>query len=171
MKKPFFSTKSPSEVFELFPHFPLVDKEKIPLEEAKGRVLAEDITANENLPGFERATMDGYALKAEDTFGASEASPAWLNIIGEVKMGEVTDLVLKRGEAVKIATGAMLPKGANAVIMIEHTHIVDENTIEVFKPLAPLENIVRADEDFASCRNLPDQDESFLHLEPLFQIL
>jgi len=108
--------------------------------------------------------MDGYALKAEDTFGASEASPAWLNIIGEVKMGEVTDLVLKRGEAVKIATGAMLPKGANAVIMIEHTHIVDENTIEVFKPLAPLENIVRADEDFA-------KGESFLHLEPLFQIL
>ncbi|CAD7782567.1 MAG: hypothetical protein KIIPBIDF_01696 [Candidatus Methanoperedenaceae archaeon GB50] len=97
MKKPFFSTKSPSEVFELFPYFPLVDKEKIPLEEAKGRVLAEDITANENLPGFERATMDGYALKAEDTFGASEASPIWLNIIGEVKMGKVTDLVVKKG--------------------------------------------------------------------------
>jgi len=149
MKKPFFSTKSPSEVFELFPHFPLVDKEKIPLEEAKGRVLAEDITANENLPGFERATMDGYALKAEDTFGASEASPIWLNIIGEVKMGKVTDLVVKRGEAVKIATGAMLPQGANAVIMVEYTHMVDKNTIEVFKPLAPLENVIRADEDFA----------------------
>jgi len=148
MKKDFLITKSPQELFKLYSSFPQMEKETVFLEEALGRVLAEDISASEDLPGFKRATMDGYAVKAKDTFGASESAPIWLKVIGEVKMGEIPEYKLNRGEAVKIYTGGMLPEGADAVLMLEYTQIIDEETIEVLKPVAPLENIILADEDF-----------------------
>jgi len=149
MKKGFFSAKLPQQIFDFFLNFSPVAKEEIELEDALGRVLAEDFIAPEDLPGFSRATVDGYALRAKDTFGASEAVPVWLKVIGEVKMGEIPQAILKREEAIKIATGGMLPKGANAVVMVEHTQQVDETTIEVFKPVTPLENVVLANEDFS----------------------
>lgn len=149
MKKEFFSTKLPEEVFSFFPCFPPVGEETVSLEEGLGRVLAEDFCAPENLPGFRRATMDGYAVKAEDTFGASEAVPVWLNIISKIKIGEAPEFELKSHQTAEISTGGMLPKGANAVVMLEYTQKVDEATIEMFKPVAPLENVMLADEDFA----------------------
>jgi len=149
MQKDFFSTELPEDVLASFSCFSPVKQEIVALEEGLNRVLAKDFYAPEDFPGFRRATMDGYALKAEETFGASEAVPVWLTVVGEIKMGEVSSFTLKRGEAVKIATGGMLPEGANAVVMVEHTQLVDETTVEVFKPVAPLQNIMLADEDFA----------------------
>jgi molybdopterin molybdotransferase len=149
MKRLFSTIKLPQEVFNLFSFFPSVNQTKVILRNSYARVLAKDIIASQDLPGFNRATMDGYAVKAEDTFGASDGSPAWLKIIGEVRMGEVPSFGLERGETVKIATGGMLPEGTNAVVMLEYSHCLDEATIEVFKPVAPLENVIRFDEDFS----------------------
>ncbi len=121
--------------------------ELCPIEHAYGRVLAEDILSPEDLPGFNRSTMDGYAVYAEDTYGASDSSPAYLTVTGRIHMGKEANFSIKRGEAAEIPTGGMLPDGANAVIMYEHTNRVDESMVEVLKPVAAGENIIRADED------------------------
>ena len=101
----------------------------------------------EDMPSFPRATMDGYAVNAKDTFGASETIPSFLSVIGEVRMGEVPEVEIRRGEAVKISTGGMLPSGANGVVMIEYTHTVDSDTIEIIRPISPYENVIRPGED------------------------
>ena len=121
--------------------------EDCPIEQAYHRVLAEDIFSPEDLPGFSRSTMDGYAVFAEDTYGASEASPAYLSISGRILMGKGADFTLKRGQAAEIPTGGMLPEGANAVVMYEHTNRIDDSMVEILKPVASGENIIRADED------------------------
>ncbi|KPJ63894.1 MAG: molybdenum cofactor biosynthesis protein [Syntrophobacter sp. DG_60] len=146
--KVFFSTIHPKEVFKIIEKFDSVGEETVSIERALKRVLAEDVLSPMNIPGFNRATMDGYAVNSKDTFGASEAVPAWLKIIGEVKMGEVPDFKVDRGEAVKISTGGMLPAGTDAVVMLEYTQHVDETTIEVLKPVAPLEHVIQFNEDF-----------------------
>lgn len=124
--------------------------EKIPIEEAYGRVLSEDISSPDNLPGFNRSTVDGFAVVASDTFGATESMPTYLEVKGEVPMGEEPSLNLRKGEAVRIATGGMLPYGADAVVMLEHVQFLDEKLIEVLKPAAPKENIISYDEDARS---------------------
>jgi len=98
-----------------------LDIERIPLEEAYNRVLAEDIKALLDSPSFDRSAMDGYAVKAEDTFGSSETSPAYLKVVDRIGAGDTSKIVLKQGEAIKIATGAPIPEGANAVVMEEYT--------------------------------------------------
>ena len=90
--KGFFSTKLPKEVSEFIVKFDSVGAEVVSIERALGRVLAEDVSSPINIPGFDRSTVDGYAVNSKDTFGASEAVPAWLKVIGEVKMGEVPHL-------------------------------------------------------------------------------
>jgi molybdopterin molybdotransferase len=100
-----------------------------------------------DLPEFNRATMDGYAVKAQSTFGASEAMPALFAIIGAVGMGEVPTVSVGPGEAVHIATGGMLPSGADSVVMVEHTQRLDEQSLEVFKSAAPLQNVMEIGED------------------------
>jgi molybdopterin molybdotransferase len=92
--------------------------------------------------------MDGYAVNAVSTFGASEANPAYLTVPGAVAMGAAPDLAAGTGEAVKIATGGMLPKGADAVVMVEHTEEVDAATIEVYKSVAPGQHVILAGEDY-----------------------
>ncbi|RMG74012.1 MAG: molybdopterin molybdenumtransferase MoeA [Nitrospirae bacterium] len=124
-----------------------VEDELTSIDNAYGLVLSEDVYSPEDLPGFSRSTMDGYAVNAEDTYGASEASPAYLTITARVQMGKEADFSLSRGEAAEIPTGGMLPEGANAVVMFEHTNRVDETMIEVLRPVAIGENIIRADED------------------------
>src|SRR5690606_14223385 len=91
-----------------------------PLFEALHFVLAEDIYVRENVPNFCRSTVDGYAVKARDTFGSSESLPGFLNVVGEVKMGEEPKKPIRQGEAMYIPTGGMLPEGSDAVIMVEH---------------------------------------------------
>ncbi len=117
------------------------------IEDCYNRILSKDIFSPGDLPEFTKSTVDGYAVSASDTFGATEGMPAYINIGYEVLMGEEPDFELKKGYAAKIPTGGMLPKGADAVVMLEHTHQIDEGMIEVVKPVAPGENVIQAGED------------------------
>jgi molybdopterin molybdotransferase len=122
----------------------------VPLAQALGRVLAEDLVSRVDLPDFARSTMDGYAVRAADTFGASEGLPAYLTLAGEVLMGTQATVEVAPTRAARIATGGMLPAGADAVIMVELTQEVDATTIEILKPVAPGENVIRVGEDIAT---------------------
>jgi putative molybdopterin biosynthesis protein len=104
-------------------HSSLPDEE-VELDDAVGRVLAEDVISSIDVPTFDRATMDGYAVYAPDTFGASEVTPRTLRLVGKVEPAEVSSFTVERGEASEIATGAALPVGANAVVMVEYTRSV-----------------------------------------------
>lgn len=121
--------------------------EVVPILESLGRVTAEDIVSGANVPDFSRSTMDGFAVRAKDTFGALEAMPAMLEVVGEVLMGTDAGLSINTGQAVRISTGGMLPDGADAVVMIEYTEQLDDRTILAVRPVAPGENIVRRGED------------------------
>jgi molybdopterin molybdotransferase len=117
------------------------------IEEAYRRVLAEDIFSSEDLPHFSRSTVDGFALNSADTFGATEGLPAYINVAHEILMGEEPSFRLNKGEAAKIATGGMLPAGADSVLMLEHAQSVNESLIEALRPVAPKENVISAGED------------------------
>jgi molybdopterin molybdotransferase len=127
--------------------FPRTAAGTVPLASALGRVLARDVTADLDVPGFDRATMDGLAVRARDTCGASENAPALLSVTGSVAMGGVPSFSLAPGQAAQVATGAMLPEGADAVVMAEHTETLDETLAEVCRSVAPLANVTRRGED------------------------
>ena len=95
--------------------------ETVPLADARGRVLAERVDAAIDVPGFDRASMDGYAVRARDTFGADEADPAELDLVGAVHAGAAPDVTVEPGTCAEISTGAVLPDGADAVVMVERT--------------------------------------------------
>lgn len=118
-----------------------------PISEAVGRALDEDVICPTDLPPFDRSIMDGYAVRAEDTFGASEGLPAYLKLVGQVAMGEEPTISLSHQQTAGIPTGGMLPTGADAVVMVEHTQPWGEDTIEVLRPVAPGENVVRRGDD------------------------
>ncbi len=145
----FFNVKTLEAVFSLVEKFPAVGREIIDVGDACSRILAADLTAGRDMPGFRRSTMDGYAVHAASTYGASEASPAWLELAGSVLMGDVPDFGLAPGQAAPISTGGMLPRGADSVVMVEHTEAVDEGSVEIYKSVAPLQNVIDASEDFA----------------------
>lgn len=119
--------------------------ESLPIEKAGGRCLAEALTATEDVPGYTRSTVDGYALAARDSFGASEGLPAMFECIGEVRMGETAPPILK-GQCYLVHTGGMLPGGADAVIMIEDTDITG-TMVQSFRQVAPGENVIHRGED------------------------
>ncbi len=148
MLKSFFKLTLPNNVLKIFDQFtPNYYEEEVSIEDSLGRILAQDICSSSNMPGFLRATMDGYAVKAKDTFGASPTLPALFKVKGEVKMGEIPKVSVKEGEAVKISTGGMLPEGADGVVMIEFCHRIDDNTIEIEKAISPWENVMQPDDD------------------------
>jgi molybdopterin molybdotransferase len=126
---------------------PAVAVEEIFLSSSLGRVIAQDIVSPVDLPEFDRSTMDGYAVRSSDTFGAAESRPALLRVVGDIPMGTVPERGIGTGESMKIATGGALPPGADAVVMFEHTQPVDAGTIEVVKAVAPQENVTLAGED------------------------
>ncbi len=121
--------------------------ELVAVQTAVSRVTAADIHSPEALPAFSRSTVDGYALRAADSFGASESLPAYLEIIGEVPMGSSPAFSLKREECAHIHTGGMLPDGADAVIMLEDTQIARPGEVEILKACGVGENIVQRGED------------------------
>ncbi len=127
--------------------FDILSVEAVGLSAAQGRVLAEKIYADIDIPGFSRSTMDGFAVQGASTFGASEGNPAFLTVVGSVAMGEKPDFTVGPGEAVRIATGGMLPVGSDAVIMVEHTECIDAETIEVYKSAAPGQHVIARGED------------------------
>lgn len=153
MVKPLFKVSTPNEVITILKdHLNLKEITQNNIEEADikivlHRFLAEEIVAPNNLPGFNRSTMDGYAIRAEDSFGATDSLPSYLKIIGEIKMGVKPEFKINPGKAVKISTGGMLPEGANAVMMVEYTEQIDDTTIEARRSISPWENVVREDED------------------------
>lgn len=101
------------------------------------------------LPGFARSTVDGYAVRAQDTYGASEGLPSYLDVVGSVRMGAPPTTEVRTGGAVQIPTGGVIPPGADAVVMVEYTQEAMPGTIEVIRPVAPGDGVVRADEDAA----------------------
>ncbi len=126
-----------------------VGTHSIRVAHALGRVIAQDLVAAVDLPHFQRANMDGYAVRASDTFGASASIPAYLKLAGTVEMGKAPKRALGKGEAARIATGGMLPRGADAVVMIEYTEEVGAGTVEIHRGVAPWENVLRIGEDIA----------------------
>lgn len=121
--------------------------ERARTEQVLGRVLLRDVVAPSPLPPFPRTTVDGYAVRASDTFGASPGMPGYLKVVGEILMGTDPELEVGEGQAVVIHTGGMLPHGADAVVMIEDTQAVDDTEIEVFKPVADGQNVLQEGED------------------------
>ncbi|MFQ6117950.1 MAG: gephyrin-like molybdotransferase Glp, partial [Candidatus Bipolaricaulia bacterium] len=125
---------------------PVSDVEKVPTPQGLGRVLAEEVVAPVNLPGFARAAMDGYAVRACDTFTATLEEPAHLHLVGEVEMGEEPTERLQPGEAFAIDTGGALPPGADAVEMLEETSVSSQGVL-ILSPVAPGAHVIAEDED------------------------
>ncbi|MBR4451614.1 MAG: molybdopterin molybdotransferase MoeA [Clostridia bacterium] len=125
------------------------ETETVNIRDAVGRILACDTVSAENIPSFDRSTVDGYAVNAADTFGAGASIPAQLEITGEILMGESADFDLARGQCVKISTGGMLPAGADAAVMVEHTDFAGGLCL-VYKPVAPGENITKKGDDISA---------------------
>ena len=147
--KEFFTTLSVSEALAGFRPSRRTGEETVLREDALGRVPAAPVVSGAELPGFARSTVDGYAVRAADTHGASDGLPAYLDLIGAVRMGVAADVAVRPATAVQIPTGAVIPGDADAVVMVEHTQITTSNMIEVTRPVAVGEGIVRADEDVA----------------------
>jgi molybdopterin molybdotransferase len=145
--KEFFKVKTIDQVLEYRQRFPLMPTESVPLADSVGRILATDIRSDIDLPDFSRSIMDGFAVKGSSTFGASEGNPAYLNVTGTVAMGDSPKISVGPGEAVRISTGGMLPAGADSVVMVEHTAAIDDTTIEVYRSVAPGQNLVTVGED------------------------
>lgn len=121
--------------------------EQVPASEACGRVTAAAVVALHPLPAFDRSAVDGYAVRAADTHGASESLPAYLEVVGEVAMGEPAGIALRSGECALIHTGGMLPEGADGVIMLEHTQTARQGQVEVLRSVAAGENVILQGED------------------------
>lgn len=121
--------------------------EGVPLREALGRVLATPIWSPEDVPPYSRSTVDGYAVRSQDTFGASESMPAMLSLVEDIAMGSVPKLAIDSGQASAIPTGGALPEGADACVMVENTSFLGEGMVLVYAPASPGENVVEKGED------------------------
>lgn len=148
MTKEFFNVTGLENVLKYRFLFSKLGTEEVDISEAYGRILAQDMISDENLPDFRRSTMDGYAICASSSYGSGESNPGWLTIKGSVAMGERPGFQIAPGEAARIATGGMLPKGADAIVMIEHTEAVDDASIEIYKSVAPGQHVIDIGEDF-----------------------
>lgn len=148
MFKPFFRVVSPDEAKAKLRVLNHLESEFANLDEALFRVIAQSIKADHESPPFDRATMDGYAVRSIDTFGSTENSPSLFTVVGEISMGEAPKIKLKQGQAVKIWTGGALPLNSDAVAMIEHTEDMGGTAIQVLKAVAPFDNMVRKGEDY-----------------------
>jgi molybdopterin molybdotransferase len=143
----FFATRTVADALDGFRPARRTSVEQVPLDEALHRVPARPLTAHQPLPGFPRSTVDGYAVRASDTYGASEGLPSYLEVAGAVAMGRAPTVRVSPGRAVAVPTGGVLPDGADAVVMVEHTQETAPGTVEVVRPAAPGDGTVRADED------------------------
>lgn len=144
------------EAIDVFEAFKVIDKlpvilpeiQTVDIEDSYEFVLAVDVFSPVDLPHFNRSTMDGFAVRADDTYGASETMPAYLKLLDdEILIGQAPTMTVNKGEAVKIPTGAMLPKGADSVVMFENTNTIDSAMLEVMKDAACFENVIKTGED------------------------
>ena len=145
----FFTTRTVAETLAGFHPGRRTAAETVPLTEALHRVPTAPVTAPHALPGFARSTVDGYAVRAADTYGVSDGLPGYLQVVGAVQMGAEPEVTIGPGTVASMPTGGVLPPGADAVVMIEYTQGAMPGTIEVVRPVAPGDGVVRADEDAA----------------------
>ncbi|SHK19183.1 molybdopterin molybdotransferase MoeA [Tepidibacter formicigenes] len=124
-----------------------INLEEVSILNCLDRILGEDIISDINVPEFNRSTVDGYAIKSSDSHGCSDSLPSFLDVAGEVNMGESIDTKIKSGQAVYVPTGGMIPEGADSVIMIEHVEKLDDITIAIHRPLFPGENVIYKGDD------------------------
>ncbi len=150
----FFQLCTPADFTALLRQFPRISTCDVPLEQACGRVLAADFLSAEDLPLTDRSCMDGYAVRAADTFGASQSSPTWLDCVARLAVDSRPDMTLGPGACAAIATGGSLPSGADAVVMIEHTLTPGPGVVEITRPVAPGENVMLRGEDAARGQTL-----------------
>lgn len=140
-------------------NLPARDKQRIKLIDAGLKILAQNVICPADLPDFDRSTVDGYAVRAEDTFGSSESMPAFLDYLGEIKMGDIAAYDLEPGQCVWVPTGGMLPLNADAVVMVEYTEKLGEDTILINKPVAPGENVLQRGEDARKGQEILKRDK------------
>ena len=150
MSREFFATRTVADALAGFRPGRRTAVVEVRLADALHRVPAADVRAAAALPGFAKSTVDGYAVRAADTYGASEGLPSYLDLVGAVRMGAAPDVAVRPGGAVAMPTGGVIPDGADAVVMVEHTAETMPGTIEVTRPVAPGGGLVRADEDVAA---------------------
>lgn len=143
----FFKVVAPEEAKRILLEAPPVGSERVKTIRARARVLAEDLYSQVDLPHFHRAAMDGYAVRARDTFGASASQPAYLNIAGSVEMGKEATRALSKGEAMRISTGGMLPPESDGVVMIEYADEVGQNRVEIHRGVSPWQNVIQIGDD------------------------
>ncbi len=149
-RKEFRDLADPDDAREAIASLDLTpETERVPLADARGRVLAERLDADRDVPGFDRASMDGYAVQARDTFGADEADPEVLDLVGTVHAGEEPAVEVGAGEAVEISTGAVMPPGADAVVMVERTDEM-ESSVEIRTAVAPGDHVMLAGADVSA---------------------
>jgi molybdopterin molybdotransferase len=147
MAQTFFKVLAPQEALRLLLAVDPIGTESIPSVRGRGRVLAEDLHSAVDLPHFHRAAMDGYAVRAKDTFGASQSLPAYLKLAGVVEMGKAATQAVGSGEAVRISTGGMMPPEADAVVMVEYTEEVPGPMVEIHRGVSPWQNVIQIGDD------------------------
>ena len=147
MAQTFFKVLAPQEALKILLSVTPVDTERIQSVKGRGRVLAEDLHSTVDLPHFHRAAMDGYAVKAKDTFGASQSLPAYLKLAGVVEMGKAALQPLAAGEAIRISTGGMMPPQSDAVVMVEYTDETAAGLVEIHRGVSPWQNVIQIGDD------------------------
>lgn len=147
MAQTFFKVVKPEEALGMLLEVAPVVTETIASVRARARVLSEDLYSAVDLPHFHRAAMDGYAVSAKDTFGASQSLPAYLKLAGVVEMGKEATQALHSGEAMRISTGGMMPPGSDAVVMVEYTEEVAGPLVEMHRAVSPWQNVIQIGDD------------------------
>jgi molybdopterin molybdotransferase len=147
MAQTFFKAVTPQEALRALLQVSPVGTEEIPTVRARTRVLAEELYSSVDLPHFHRAAMDGYAVRARDTFGASQSLPAYLKLAGVVEMGKEATRPLEAGEAVRISTGGMMPPESDAVVMVEYTDETEAGLVEIHRGVSPWKNVIQIGDD------------------------
>src|SRR5919106_2808155 len=150
MAQTFFKVLAPQEASRLLLGVEPVGTERIPSVKGRARVLAEDLHSAVDLPHFHRAAMDGYAVKAKDTFGASQTLPAYLKLSGIVEMGKEARSALAPGAAMRISTGGMMPPESDAVVMVEYADEVEGGLVEIHRGVSPWQNVIQIGDDIKS---------------------
>lgn len=147
MAQIFFKVLAPQEASRLLLAVEPVGDERVAAVAGRGRVLSEDLFSAVDLPHFHRAAMDGYAVRARDTFGASQSLPAYLRLIGVVEMGKEATRPIATGEAMRISTGGMMPPESDAVVMVEYTDETNAGLVEIHRGVSPWQNVIQIGDD------------------------